>query len=350
MFSRPTLAELVDRTGSDLESRLPGGDAHLLRSNLRVLAAVEAGGFHSLYGLLGWAVKQLFPQSADEIYLKKWASFWGLTPKVAGPASGVLLLTGTPTTTVPIGTTWDRSDGVRFVSTVEVELDGAGEATVDVEAETGGSTTNTASGTTLAVTTTISGLYSNAVVDSAGLTAGTDAETASELLARLLQRVQTPPQGGASADYEKWALECDGVTRAWIYPGYLGLGTVAVFVLNNDATDPIPTTETVEAVQAYIDELRPVTAAVTVFAPISTPIDFELSVSPATQTVKDAVELELTELLKREGAPGALVYLSHIREAVSQAAGEVDHVISVPSTNVQLNAGEYPVLGTITWL
>ena len=61
-----------------------------------------------------------------------------------------------------------------------------------------------------------------------GLAAGSDAETDESLRARVLRRIQKPPQGGAGYDYVAWALEVPGVTRAWVYPAEMGLGTVTV--------------------------------------------------------------------------------------------------------------------------
>jgi uncharacterized phage protein gp47/JayE len=62
------------------------------------------------------------------------------------------------------------------------------------------------------------------------------------------------------------------------------------------------------------------------------------------------VQAELTDLFVREGSPGGTILLSHIREAISQATGETDHILTVPAANVVLGAGAIPVLGTVTWV
>ena len=105
----------------------------------------------------------------------------------------------------------------------------------------------------------------------------------------MLARIQQPPHGGASYDYTTWALEVSGVTRAWVYPQELGLGTVTVrFVRDFDAT-PIPYAGEVAAVQAYIDARRPVTALVTVVAPAAVPINFQIQgLTPSNATVQAA--------------------------------------------------------------
>jgi uncharacterized phage protein gp47/JayE len=142
-----------------------------------------------------------------------------------------------------------------------------------------------------------------------------------------------------------------GVTRAWAYPQELGAGTVTVrFVRDNDASI-IPDAGEVAAVQAYIDQLRPGTAALTVVAPVAVTLNFTIqSMAPGTQAVKDAIAAELTDLLAREAEPGVTILVSHLREAISIAAGETDHVLVAPAANVVYATGQMPVMGTITWM
>lgn len=61
-------------------------------------------------------------------------------------------------------------------------------------------------------------------------------ETDAELLARLLEYIRRPPAGGNKYDYEKWALEVEGVRAAYCYPLAQGLGTVDVLIMANDET------------------------------------------------------------------------------------------------------------------
>ena len=45
-FNRPSLTALVERIATDFESRLPGTDARLRRSNVGVMSRVWAGVAH----------------------------------------------------------------------------------------------------------------------------------------------------------------------------------------------------------------------------------------------------------------------------------------------------------------
>ena len=55
------------------------------------------------------------------------------------------------------------------------------------------------------------------------------------------------------------------------------------------------------------------------------------------------------DLLRRESEPGGTILVSHIREAISIAAGEMDHELQLPSGNVVFGTGKIAVPGIITW-
>ncbi len=348
-FNRPSLPDLIARIGTDIESRLPGTDARTRRSNLAVLARIEAGVAHGLYGYLDHIARQVIIDTADTDVLERWAAVWGLSRRSALAASGLVTFSGTTGTVIPAGLVLQRADGVQFTTTVAGTLV-ASSASVWVVASVPGDIGNTEPGVPLALAAQVLGVSGTAFVGSAGLASGTDVESDAALRARLLTRIQQPPHGGAAHDYVQWALEVPGVTRAWCYPLWMGAGTVGVaFVRDNDPS-PIPDATEVAAVQAYIETRRPVTADVYVIAPMPQVVDITLSVSPDTAAIRAAVEAELADVFRRESAPGATLRISHLREAVSLAAGEEDHVISVPSGDVLATPGHMPVLGVITWV
>lgn len=348
-FSRPDLATLVDRTAGDIESRLPGTDARLRRTVLNVLAVMHAGAVHGLYGYLDWLALQLMPDTAELEHLERWCAIWGVSRTAATMAAGSVIFTGNDAAVIPAGTVLQRSDGAEYTVDGEVIIS-SGSATADVTAVTGGADGNTVSGSALTLVSPITGVDSSATLDT-DITGGDDPETDSNLRLRLLARIQQPPHGGADFDYEMWSLEVAGVTRVWVFPEYLGLGTVGVsFVCDGQAVTIIPDAATVTEVQDYIDERRPVTADVTVFAPTPVDLDFTIELTPSTSTVQAAVEAELEDLLVREAEPGGTILLSHIREAISLAAGETDHILTVPVADVTHGTGEIAIMGAITWL
>lgn len=347
-FDRPTLAALKTQAKEEVASRL-GLGALLPRSPLAVLATVEAGQAHLLHGHLAYLARQLFPDSAEAEYLDRWAGIWAVVRKAATYAAGAVDLTGSAAATVPAGTKLRRADGAEYSVDAELVLGGAGTGTAQVTALAAGADGDADAGVQLVLSSPVSGVSSTASVGAGGLTGGTDEESDEDLLARLLSRVQNVPQGSAAADYVKWALEVAGVTRAWALGGHLGAGTVGVTFVLDAEDDIIPDSAAVAAVQAALDERRPVTAAVTAFAPSEVALDPEIELTPNTAVVQAAVTAAIEDLLVREAEPGGTLLLSRLREAISNAEGEVDHVLVAPAADVTVAAGELLTLGTITW-
>lgn len=347
-FNRPPLLELIERVDAELATRL-GLGALLRRSVLGAIARVLAGVSHQLHGHLDWIADQVFPDSADAEHLERWASIWGLQRKPGTYAAGSIVVSGTPATVVPAGTRWIRPSGEEYASTVEVLLV-SGSGAVPLEAIEPGAAGNAAEGSVLTVQGVVAGLLAAATVAVGGLSGGAEAETDAALRERILARIQEPPMGGAAHDYVAWALAVPGITRAWVHPLWEGPATVRVIVVTDDAEDgPSPSSAKLLEVQEYIDERRPVTADVTVAAPVLVPLDLTIEVTPDTSAVRAAVIASLEDLLRREAEPGETLRISHIREAISAAPGEQDNVLHFPTIDVPTADPELLVLGEITW-
>lgn len=349
-FDRPTLAELIARTETELAARLELGPL-LDRSVLKVLARVVAGQSHLLHAHAAWAVDQVFPDTADATNLERWASIFGILRKAATKAAGDVTFTGTNGSAIPIGTLVRRVDAVEF-ETTEAGTIAAGTADVAVAAVLPGQDGDTVATTELVLVSPVSGIDSSTTVATGGLTGGADAESDEDLLERLLTRLQDPPQGGSVADYVLWCLEVSEVTRAFALPQHFGSGTVGVtFLVDDDPAGPIPGAAKVTEVQEYIDDedRRPVTAVVTVFAPTAVDIDPEISITPDSAEIRAAVEASLEDMLLANAEPGGTILLSKIREAISVAPGEEDHDLVSPVADVTTAAGQIATLGTITW-
>jgi uncharacterized phage protein gp47/JayE len=71
------------------------------------------------------------------------------------------------------------------------------------------------------------------------------------------------------------------------------------------------------------------------------------TLEPDTAKVRYAVLAELAALFIREAVPGRHILISHIREAISVAAGEWDHVLVSPTENLQARPQELLVLGGV---
>ncbi|WP_200894116.1 baseplate J/gp47 family protein, partial [Xanthomonas sp. MUS 060] len=178
--------------------------------------------------------------------------------------------------------------------------------------------------------TPVLGVQTTAVLGA--LSGGGDRELDDSLREKLRNRIQKPPQGGDANDYVQWTLAAPGggATRAcvsknrrkagmptttcngpWQHPAAVlpapgsvvaeqfGEGTVGVaFVCdgNGAGTAVLPSTAQIAAVATYIDTVRPVTAHVTVYAPLAVPINFAIAgLSPNTLAVQQAIVAELAE-------------------------------------------------------
>lgn len=357
-YSRPTLADLVRASETELDTRLPGADARLPASNLNVMARMQAGGLHGLYGFQAWIADQVICDSAESEILDRHAGIWGVARRPAARAQGAALFTGADGAVIPAGTLVQRGDGAQYATTVEAVL-AAGGTTAAVRALVPGVAGNLAAGGKLRMVSSIAGVRGDAVAGPDGLSAGADAEADGSLLTRLLERIQAPPHGGAGADYARWAKTVPGVTRAWVYPRELGAGTVTLrFVMDGKPDSIIPTEEEVAAVQARIEngsaddaaDARPVTAEVFVVAPTPKPLMLKVALVPGTAATKAAVEDEVRALLAREAVPGGIILRSHLDEAIATAAGETDHTLVEPVGNVAHDTGEIAVFGGIEWV
>lgn len=345
-MARPDLATIEARVQADLEARLPGTNPRLRRSLLRALGRVMAGSAHGLHGYLDFISKQVIPDTATNEFLVHWAHIWGVDRALGAKATGQVTITGETGASVPIGAEVQTQEGVAFLVTTGVTIGVSEEAEITVEAKDVGADGNLQSGTVLYFISPQPGVDANA--SSGSLTGGADLDDDEDLRARLLRRIQRPPQGGAAHDYLAWALEVPGVDRVWVYPLYQGLGTVGI-TFTVEGNDPIPNAGKLEEVFDYIDERRPVTAAVTVFAPVSTPRNFTIAVEPDLLSVRNAVEAELRDLMST-AQPDSTLYLTHIHEAISRAPGEVNHTLVSPAADVVYDKTQLPVFGAITWV
>lgn len=352
-FVRPPLEEILERVDAELVSRLALGSL-LRRSVLGALARVLAGSSHLLHGHLDWIARQVLPDTAELEHLERWAAVWGVGRKPASAWSGMALFAGSTGSTVPAGTKLQRDDGTEYETQEDGTLVG-GEASVPIAALEVGAGPNIEAGAVLALTSPVPGVQPTATVLEEELADGAEVESDEDLRARVLERIQEPPHGGTQQDYPAWCLEVPGVTRAWAFPLHLGPGTVGVTIASDDAPDgPIPEAGLVSAVQAYIDERRPVTAAVTVYAPIPREIVLQIELSPDSLELRAAVEASLSDLIRREAAPGSTLLVSHLREAISTTPGETDHELQLIDDEVpgdlEIDASELGILGEIVWV
>lgn len=343
-FDRPTLRELITQMTTDAERE--AGAKQLRQSNLRVLPKVFAYACHGLYGFITWILKQLFADTAEAQYLERQASIQGIYRRAASKATGTLTVSYTEGATLPVGTIFMADDQTRYETTAEPEV---GSYAVPVQCLEAGTIGNREEGQTYTLVSPVTGVDAEAV--GSEMAGGAEAESDGSLRERLLYRLRNPPRGGTATDYVAWAKEVPGVTRAWCFPKEQGIGTVVVRFATDELTDDgIPTSGMVQIVAYHIAESAPVTAATTVVAPVAKAVDFRIKdLIPDSESVRAQVEAELKSLFVREATPGEALLISHIRQAISSAAGEEDFELLEPTADVPADSTQLLVVGEVTY-
>ena len=357
-FDIPSLQTLITRSTADVNSRFGGTYNRLRRSVLAVLARVLAGLANGLYGYLGWISEQILPDTMDETRLKRFGAFYGVPYLSAAKAVGPVSVTGVNGSVVPEGALYQALDGTEYV-TVSSGLIVGGVAQVDMEAMAFGAAANAQEGAVLTIVSPIPGVSPDAHVASGGIAGGSDGMSIEAYRVRVLERTGRYITGANAAVYEKWAKEVPGVTRAWVYENTPHAGAVTVLFVCENALDIIPDAAMIAAVSAYLEEHaepdtgelvgRGVNVELVVDGPVAHPVNFTILPNPNTPAVRAAIQAELTDMIRRDSAPGADILISHIREAISIAAGETDYTLTAPTGNVAVADGDIAVMGTITW-
>lgn len=343
-FNTPTLPELISREQSSL-----AGSSALIRSDAEVLARVLAAASYGRYGHQAYIAEQILPDTADEETLLRMARARLKRGRLdAVVASGTVTFTGGVSALLDAGALLQRDDGVRFRVTVSASLKVAS-GTAKVEALEAGPLGNTVAGVQLRLVQPVLGVNGVMTVDVPGLQGGTEQETIEALRARVIRSYRVIAHGGSSSDYETWALEVAGVTRAWVVRHWMGPGTVGLFFVRDNDIDPIPSAQACAEVQAYIEKERPVTAELYVMAPTEKPVQYEIRVIPDSSAVRRAVEAALIDLHNRESALGAELLESHVREAISGAVGERDHQLLSPGGTVPAAPNQLLTYGGVLW-
>lgn len=224
-----------------------------------------------------------------------------------------------------------------------------GEGIFQLRCETAGTIGNTSFGKLIPVDY-IEGLASAELEDV--IIPGLDDEADDSLRFRILNKLQMPATSGNIHQYKQWALEVEGVGDAKVFPLWNGAGTVKVIIVNADkepAGIPI-----LNNVKAYIEEVRPIGATVTVAAPTPKTIAIEVSVEIGKEVfledVKQKFKLKLEEYFRDVALKKVLVSYAIIGSLLLETDGVIDYSdlkVNNTTSNVRLAEEEVPVLGSL---
>jgi len=345
-FTRPPIDTIYKRMKADLEERLNNNN-WFSRSMMLVLLAVFAGAIYLCYGFLINVSKQFFFTKALPEFLDWHSRLYGLPRKAATYSTKNIRITGVDDKVIEEGTQFkaniinaETPNGILFETTEEVIIDGGIADVVIISVESG--TSSNCEVETLSLVTPLDDVDSEATVIE-DLETASDQETDEELIVRLLQRTQNPPGSGNVTDYERWALEVEGVGRAWgkAAEDWYGVGTCGIIIATT-SLEPVSSTVLEDAIE-YIDSKRPVGADVDVKNIQNKNAYFYISISPYNSDNITACNDSLTELFMVESEPGGTILLSHIEKAIINT-GINDFEI----TAITLNGDSIPVDDIVT--
>jgi len=363
-FPIPTPEELTRRQEAYMEAALiayveknnlnvsPQAISRAVRSPVGVLSAIIRNNALTLYENhlhLRWWGDQYFPDTAENEYLERHASIWGIFRRPATKAVGYAVFSGTTGTVIPAEFEMTTPSG-EIVMTQEAEtIDDTATVMIAVMAQNAGIEANTAPDSILKSVSVLSGLE-HIVLDKEGLNGGTLVETDTSLRERVIEKIRQPAHGGASFDYPVWIQNSFPAAKVAVVSSWTGLGSVGVIVAMGSKTIPrIPTEAELQAMQTYINTVKPVTAEVYVRPVILTEQPLEIELSPDTSTVRRSVSSAVSTFFARESEIGGILYYSRLSEAISSATGEYSHRLIKPAQNMTLPRQELAVPGDITW-
>jgi len=340
------LIDLLREKGFPITDWHPGGVG-------RTILEVDAAALEDLYTLVPAIAAGGYLATAQGPWLDLLVeSAYGLQRHPATFARGRVALTAEPgygPYTLDPGDLWvGTADGLRYQNTTGGVLPVGGTLEVEVQAESPGSRYNVPAGTITILHTPLPGVN---VTNPPGwlLEAARDEETDEELRRRARLRWASLGTGATKAAYEFWALAHPAVTKVRVLDDHpRGQGTVDVVIWGEGGLGD----DVVSAVDAYVQERRPLTADVAVYSATPRTVDVVATVYVRAGYLSQAQAAVAEELaaLQRATPIGGVLYRSALIEALFARPYAVNVVLAQPTGDVVLGPVEALVLSpTLTW-
>lgn len=296
MFKIETEQEIKERIFKNIDNDLNKSEGSILNDIVGALAleiinnqVMFKNGFNSS-----------FIETAKSELLDLRCKEHGVYRKQGKKASGQIRIVGEGTIIIPRGTIIiNNNTNLNYVTLNDCNLNN----TCIIEAENIGSIYNTVNAD-LKLIKNNTQLKLIELVDG-GISGGENIETDDDLRERLYFVVSHPEGVGTVTDYERWALEVDGVKIAKALPCFYGNGTVKVIIGGEYGS--VLDDELVNKVQEYICPLgdnygrgkAPIGSAVTVTTFEKVPISIRIEELKIEDTYNlDTVKLKLKESIR----------------------------------------------------
>lgn len=182
---------------------------------------------------------------------------------------------------------------------------------------------------------------------------GNDEESTEALRERFLLKVRKPSTSGNKYDYYNWAMDCEGVGAAKVFPLTDGPGSVKVIIAN--ANRGAAGEELLQLVSNTIEELRPIGADVSVVSAVEKRISVSAKVKLKSGlnlgTVQAAFTAALMEFLQDNAFDIEYVSLARAGNILLNVAGVEDFselMLNGQAGNVALADEEIAVAGAVS--
>lgn len=341
MFEYQTFEAILQRMLDQIPDDIDKQEGSVIYDALAP-AAMELA---QMYTELDVVLRLAFGETATGEYLDRRAADFGVYRKQATSAirKGVFTDEGGAPFDIPIGSRFRIND------MVYVAIGKIADGHFRMQSEAPGVAGNQEFGNLLPIEP-IEGLGKATLADV--LVPGEDEESDEALRKRFLQKVREPGTSGNAADYKRWATEVAGVGAAKVTPLWKGPGTVKITIVNTDMRPA--TNDLVLQVQKYIEQIRPIGAAVTVASATGKPISVSAKIILASgytlQNVQDAFIASLNEFLNEIAFSVTYVSYAKIGTLLLSTPGVIDYsalTVNGSTANVALQDDEVPILGVV---
>lgn len=336
MYEDKTYLNLLAEVRAKITDDIQTGEGSLVYNALSALAFE----FEKMYIQMSFILNQPYADTADREYLIRLGKERSITPKAATYAE----LKGEFNMDIPIGSRFSL-DMLNY--TVVERL---GEGIYRLRCEVAGTAPNSKLGSLVPVDY-ISGLTRAELTKL--MLPGEDEETDKSLRERILTKLQKPSTGGNRYDYYNWAMECEGVGAAKIFPLANGPGTVKVVIA--DSNRSAAGADLVNLVVAHIEGIRPIGASVSVVSAREKEINLYAGIKLRNGlnlgTVQNLFKEALTEYLQENAFDISYISLAKVGNLLLNTAGVEDFtglLINGVAENQELQDEEIAVPGTIT--
>ena len=354
LFVIPSLDQISASLRALVPSLISGARADYFPNNLVIAAKVTTMAVREALLRVRWVYRTRFVRLADAAHLDMHGEEVGLVRVPARPALGNVTLTATATITLPAGSELVSIAGIRYVTLGSVTAPLGVATPVGVAAVETGAAGNAPAGLTLTPGPGV--VFSGTMVFAAGAAGGSEREQDEPYRARLIARMAARPRGGNADDYDIWLRETGLFDAVFVRGWHPAAGRVTIYPLKpGSGAMRIPSPAELEIAADYLEPRRPLAAEVILAQATARPIDIAIDdLETDTETVRREIHAELADMFDERARPalpgaGDTFPTSWIVEAISRAIGENRHALVTPAAPVVLAAGEYPVLGTVTY-